>query len=59
MLRRGALVLFLIVGVGIAAILAAGSLGITWPWQQQTAEAPAAPGSEVTPSPATTASPSS
>jgi outer membrane protein OmpA-like peptidoglycan-associated protein len=59
MLRRGALALFLILGVGIAAILAAGSLGITWPWQQQTADAPAAPGSEMTPSPATTASPSS
>jgi outer membrane protein OmpA-like peptidoglycan-associated protein len=46
MLRRGALVLFLIVGLGIAAILAAGSFGITWPWQQ-TANAPAVPGSEA------------
>ncbi|WP_439541868.1 OmpA family protein [Hyphomicrobium sp.] len=56
MLRRGALVLFLIVGVGIAAILAAGSFGITWPWQQQTAVAPADPGSKENPSPAATAS---
>lgn len=56
MLRRGALVLFLIVGVGIAAVLAAASFGITWPWQPQTAEAPADPGSKATPSPANTAS---
>jgi outer membrane protein OmpA-like peptidoglycan-associated protein len=43
MLRRGALVLFLFVASGIAALLAANHAGITWPWQrEQAAEAPQA-----------------
>lgn len=46
MLRRGGLILFLIAWLGIAAILAADTLGITWPWQQQTAEAPPSPGAQ-------------
>ena len=46
MLRRGGLILFLIAWLGIAAILAADTLGITWPWQQQTAEAPPVPGAQ-------------
>lgn len=41
MLRRGALVLFLLVASGIAALFAANHAGITWPWQRETtAETP-------------------
>lgn len=43
MLRRGALVLFLLIASGIAALFAANQAGITWPWQRETtAETPAA-----------------